>query len=190
MKRLRAHDKLDEARFFLQHLREERRKTVRNRPEAFRYYLSAFLSAAVSVIQVLDHEAGDAFKEFWRRWRENLAQGVREFLNRMWDRRGAEVHELGPKVEVKEKPVPAELAPGVQIFGPPTMFLPEEHLKRMQELGLPPWTQAWTFIPELHFEGEGDALQVCERYLALLQGLLGDFTNPGLAGGEKRVRGG
>jgi hypothetical protein len=57
----RATHKLNEARFFLRHLQEEEQKAVRNWPEAFSYYLSAFLSAAVSVIYVLEHEVEDVF---------------------------------------------------------------------------------------------------------------------------------
>ncbi|GAF68271.1 unnamed protein product, partial [marine sediment metagenome] len=40
--------KLREARFFLQHLNMEGRKVGCNEPEAFEFFLSAFLSAARS----------------------------------------------------------------------------------------------------------------------------------------------
>ena len=41
--------KLREARFFLSYLETENRRAVRNEPEAFDYFMSAFVSAARSV---------------------------------------------------------------------------------------------------------------------------------------------
>ena len=41
--------KLPEAEFFLRLMREQTGRIVRNEPEAERFYLSAFLSAAISL---------------------------------------------------------------------------------------------------------------------------------------------
>ena len=48
--------KLREARFFLSHLETENRRAVRNEPEAFDYFMSAFVSAARSVTFALQAE--------------------------------------------------------------------------------------------------------------------------------------
>jgi hypothetical protein len=59
---------LSEAQFFLQCLRAESTKPVRNEPEAFSFYLSALLSAARSVtfaLQFEEKEKDDAWFPEW-----------------------------------------------------------------------------------------------------------------------------
>jgi hypothetical protein len=60
--------KLREARFFLGCMKsEERKRAAVPQPEAFDFYLSAFLSAGRSVTLVLQKEAGGG-EEHYRPW--------------------------------------------------------------------------------------------------------------------------
>ncbi len=52
-----AQKKLREAWFFLSHLETENRRAVRNEPEAFDHFMSAFVSAARSVTFALQVES-------------------------------------------------------------------------------------------------------------------------------------
>ena len=56
-------DKLAEASFFFDHLRQEQDKTTLQRQgDGFRYYFSAFLNACFSVLEYLEREAKAALK--------------------------------------------------------------------------------------------------------------------------------
>ena len=181
MKTPRAKDKLGEVQFFLGHLQEENRKVVKQCPEAFGYYLSAFLNATYSVVEILKREADKEYKSRCSQWRDKLSQDDRI----LWDdiehgyireQRRVELHGFGAKISSKEKAIPAELVPGVTVSSIPAFYLGEEHLKRTQELGLPPWTTAWFNIQEPHFDGKDEVLQVCLRSVALLERLLQEFN--------------
>jgi hypothetical protein len=67
--------KLREAAFFLRLLTIEEGSPVRNDPEAFGFYLSAFLSAGRSVTWVLQSEAGggDDYRSWYDRGRRAAA---------------------------------------------------------------------------------------------------------------------
>jgi|GraSoiStandDraft_25_1057303.scaffolds.fasta_scaffold3037525_1 hypothetical protein len=59
-----THRKLGEAQFLYRHLVSARRRTVTHEPEAVRYYFSALISAARSVLWVLHHDE----KLKWEAW--------------------------------------------------------------------------------------------------------------------------
>jgi hypothetical protein len=77
--------KLDEARFFLDHLQKHRAAATSGSPrkpdpEPFAYYLSAFISAARSVTWVLQAEETEKYKAWlsgWEERRENWAKDHR-----------------------------------------------------------------------------------------------------------------
>ncbi len=185
----RAIYKLEEARFFLGHLREEIGKGASSEPGVFSYYLSAFLSAARSVTWVLQKEAKDPYDAWFPNWRKGLPPGDREFLDYMVEQRNLEVKEGAAGIFMKRKPVPAELIPGVMIFRPPRP-LSEAQAEAARKRGLPASSAgAWIMVPEWFFQIEGEphrVVQVCERYLALLQRLLDDFDGSGLVNVEER----
>ena len=104
-----AHDKLLEAKFFRQRMEEAQSERY-----AFKYYLSAFLSAARSVTLIMQKEFGNApgFKE----WYENKQAGMKKdiamtFLN------GAR------RMSIHEKPVQPFARVDVTIFPPPAIAI-------------------------------------------------------------------
>ena len=66
--------KLREAIFFFDALSEESGQAVRNDPEIFSYYLSAFLSAARSVTFALQWEEKEKYDKWFPEWRDGLAE--------------------------------------------------------------------------------------------------------------------
>jgi len=162
MKTPNAQRKLNEARFFLRHLKEVNQQQIRPELEAFAHYLSAFLAAAISILYLLKgHEGGPTFKQWFRSWRENLPPKDRELLNFMWRQRDLEVHEFGAETEVSAEPVPADLVPGVHVFAPPdtqggTVYVPKRFFKNKEE--------------------EVEVLEMCERYFPLLERLVREFN--------------
>jgi hypothetical protein len=180
-----AHDKLAEARFFLNRLKEENKKPFRNEPEAFGCFLGAFLSAARSVTLVLKAEAKKTYDEVFPRWLEGLSNEDRELLEYMKGQRNLEIHNVGAEITVREKLIPAETIPGFHVFAPPLAALGEEEIKKhvemTEKLGLPPWTMAWIHVPEYHFRGPKectDVIERCERYVGILDRLLQQFSVP------------
>ena len=186
----RADHKLGEARFFLQHLQKEDQKVIKQCPEAFGYYLSAFLNATYSVVEIheLEAKSGPAkagetkndikerYNLWYKEWCKNLTANDRTLWDYMRGQRRAEVHMLGVETLPEEKAIPAESVPGVTIVGPPASDLGEEHLRRTKELGLSSGTLGWFYIQEPHFGGKGEVLQVCQRYVAILERFLKEFN--------------
>ena len=178
MKATRGDDKLSEARFFLKHLRGEREsqqqthaghlKKVARSSNVFRYYVSAYLSAAVSVIYFL--EAKD--KAWVRKWRLKLPEPQREFFNRMQSQRNSEVHELNPKISVENKAVPIEFVPSVQVL--PYDILRYDTVEI--ESGL---VRVWVQAPQSYFELTGEPAEVsqaCTQHFALVERLFRKFA--------------
>ena len=60
--------KLREAKFFFGHLHDTGRKSVRNEPEEFAFYLSAFLSAARAVTFALQFEDKPGYDTWFTPW--------------------------------------------------------------------------------------------------------------------------
>src|SRR5574341_2483848 len=127
MKTPRANYKLGEVRFFFWHLQEENRKVGKQCPEAFGYYLSAFLNATYSVVEILKREADKEYRSRCSQWRDNLSQDDRT----LWDdiergyiheQRRVEVHGFGAKTSSKEKAIPAELVPGFTVSSIPAFY--------------------------------------------------------------------
>lgn len=174
----RAKEKLAEARFFLAKLQKEK---GRDDTEVFGYYTSAFLSAAVSVVFVLqDRQIGD--HKWLKNWRKKLPLEEEEFLGQIEGQRTSEVHKLGPEISTPQRRAVPELDPSVQIFTTPVALWDEEEIKRLhkenQERGLPPGCQVWTYIYEHFFLIRGiptEIISSCQRYLSLLERLIQEF---------------
>jgi hypothetical protein len=100
--------KLDEAKFFLWHLRDSRPTLASRDAPAFSFYLSAFLNAAYSCREVLRLEVLQG-KLMWRdafyRWREawvgSLDNADRRACTLGLGERNSEVHERGAKTVPK-----------------------------------------------------------------------------------------
>jgi hypothetical protein len=83
---------LREAAFFLHRLESTRRPSWVRDPEAFWFYLSAFLGASRSVTFVLAGEFKE-YQSWFARWRETRDdQGLLRFMN---EQRRLEIHDTG-----------------------------------------------------------------------------------------------
>ncbi len=126
----RVDDKFEEALFFLGHLQRESSEVVRNPPQSLRYYLNAFLCAAVSVLQIVHSERRSLLKD----WKCTLLPPDRDFLGRIEGARGKEVHNLqGAPIDRKDEPVSVDDTPsphlhpayGFHWVGPPAEDPPQ-----------------------------------------------------------------
>jgi hypothetical protein len=165
-----AKDKLDEARFFLGHLEEQKVAQAQVRkppPEHFFYYLSAFLGAAQSVTWVIKGE-----DEAWLcSWQVRLSETEDDALKKLaTDMRNATVHEgrLETTPRDEEVPIPTTLDP-YQI-----------HALRAYSLSLRQGGGPWTTKQEHYVERQGKEQEIvglCERYVKLLARLVKDFED-------------
>jgi hypothetical protein len=81
--------KLDEARFFYGHLVEERHRMhplerpvlAPHKPEAFRFYFSAFIQAARSVTWTLGNEEPEKWKAWEPKWKATRSNEEQKLLN-------------------------------------------------------------------------------------------------------------
>lgn len=159
--------KLREAAYFLRSLNEESQKTVRNEPEAFEFYLNAFLSAARSVTFVLQWEEKEKYDEWFETWSASRSEEDQALLSFMKDQRNYAEKRAGSEVNMIWEYVPitkvrtdnhGHPAYGFHWFGPPGTPEPR--------IGLP-----------VHFF-TGDQRRVtsaCERYMVILNELVRDF---------------
>lgn len=159
--------KLREARFFAELLGKANRQPVRNEPEQFEYYLSAFLSAARAVTWVLQHEEKDRYDAWSPAWFNSRSPEDQTLLKDMITRRNFvqkrggtqtdEDWEYVPVTEV-EQDNQGHPAYGFHWFGPP---------------GTPPPTVG---MPVYSFKGSGEEVtSACQRYLELLDKLVREF---------------
>jgi hypothetical protein len=72
--------KLREAKFFFALLRETDQQIVRNEPEAFAFYLNAFLSSARAVTFALQFEDKTNYNTWFTSWCEKRTKKERELL--------------------------------------------------------------------------------------------------------------
>ncbi len=104
----RLNTKIEEARFFLRHMMEEERR-ISGDKKPFDYYLSAYLSATMSVrgsFYVLQNPERDRVVKCWREaWESNLTQDEWKLYDYMREDRVAEVHKTGSRRSVAQKGV-------------------------------------------------------------------------------------
>jgi hypothetical protein len=86
--------KLAEAAFFFHKLKAEQQEVIHREPEAFECYLSAFLSAARSVVWRIQTKE----QAWFRRWREGLPADQANLLDFFKGQRDKEVHHEGAAV--------------------------------------------------------------------------------------------
>jgi hypothetical protein len=168
-----TYDKLDEARFFLGHLREEAAKVMRQKPEAFGHYLSAFITAARSVPWVLQCEEKEkylAWRETWDAAKTDEELELEEFTN---ERRLDEVKRKGAQTkttweEVSIFKLPTEQANQFQVSG----------AIRYQNLALGAAAPPTVNRAVHHFKegGQSNVIATCERYLEYLEKMVREFV--------------
>jgi hypothetical protein len=167
----RAKSKLREARFFLTLLREEAGKDS----EAFSYYLSAFLGAADSVIDIGRKEAKIKQIDFESWKTTSLDETERRLVEFMTDQRNAEVHRDGASTGVASRDTPVVFYPHVEPL-PIDIFKGRLEKGPSGPRGLPHWVRVWIPTPEHVFHGatesETPILDTCSRYYGLLKKFL------------------
>lgn len=176
MKNPMAHRKIGEAQFFLEELHKEAAKDRPKRPEIFGYYLSAFLSAADSVIDVARKEMQIKHKEF-KAWKGSLDEQEQNLLCFMIGQRNQEVHHEGAKVVPKESHIARTFYPHVQPLSLRVILQGSvEEGPEDEVTGLPLWIRVWIPKAEYHFVKEqaqtDPVLAECARYLAVLKKFL------------------
>jgi hypothetical protein len=161
--------KLREANFFLQRLIDERQRFVRNEPEAFQFYLSAFLSAARSVTLALQKEEKPRYDAWFPKWFKRLSEDDRNLCNFMKDQRNVELHETGAHVNLSSISVPYLETTAGEFGGP---------LYSFQSFGPSGQHAPNVERPAYHFERPGTETEVtvaCRRYFDLVAELVQDF---------------
>ena len=161
--------KLHEAKFFLRLLNQASQEVVRNEPEAFEFYLSAFLSAARSVTFALQYEEKDKYDAWFPIWFGNRSEDDRQLLNFLKEQRNFIEKRGGADISVVWEFIPVTKmrtdnrgypAYGFHWFGPP---------------GTPPPRVG---LPVHSFDLSGDQKRVtsaCKRYVNVLDDLVRDF---------------
>jgi hypothetical protein len=170
-----THDQLGEARFFYQHLLTSGSSySVRHDPREFRYYFSAFIRAARSVLWVAHYEEKDKWKAWEPGWKNRLTDEERELLDftnelRLDEekRAGANTHVGWEEIAIDDlvKSANFELershpAYGVHVFAPPGVPLPKARR------------------PAYYFEqkdGKQEVTALCDRYLKFLEKVVAEF---------------
>jgi hypothetical protein len=163
--------KLDEARFFHQHLLQERQGRGRmHDPRAFRYYFSAFIQAARNVTWALGKEEQAKWKEWEPTWRGTLNDEERKFLDLTNKLRVDEVHRGGADMSVEWEEVALH-----ELFSDTGLHPAYTMVMRRAYLGAPP---PRTMRPTYYLEDENGKQEVtalCERYMKFLEKALSDF---------------
>lgn len=158
--------KLAEAEFFYGKIAELGRRTAVHEPAAFRFYFSAFLSAARSVTFVLQAEAKEQYDAWFPAWLSALPADQAALLESFNAERVAAIHKLGARIEQGTEAVPfnqwlaAAAQEGVQVFGNFGAAPPD--VERL----------TWFF----RFDGvEIEAVESARKYLDTIQQLVKDF---------------
>lgn len=107
--------KVREAEFFLQHLERTTRDTTTEPTEASHFYLSAFLSSAKSVVEIVARN-WEGHGKLYQRWAARLPQKDRDAISFLGDQRNAEVHRLGARVRPAKMKRRRVQYPSVQVL--------------------------------------------------------------------------
>jgi hypothetical protein len=167
-------DKLDEARFFLGHMRAEAAKVVKQQPEAFGHYLSAFITAARSVPWVLQCEQQEKYLSWREKWDAAKTDEERELEKFTNERRLDEVKRKGAEAAITWMEV--------SIFKLPTeqadQFRVSDGAIRFQNLALGAAAPPAVNRAVHHFKegGQANVIITCERYLEYLEKMVREFV--------------
>ena len=161
--------KLREARFFLDKMIEHEHLAF-NDKEPFDFYLSAFLSAGMSIRGAFhvkqDRKRNEPIKKWKEGWEARLTPEERCLWDFMRTDRNVEVHGSGSSRVVRTED--RELGPGVHKLASGTHIV----------AGLPDWSPAIIKTPAWDFTIAGTerkATAACGEYLALLKRMVADF---------------
>jgi hypothetical protein len=161
--------KLAEASFFFGKLEAAGGKVFSPEPEAFAFYLSAFVSAGRSVTFALQAEHKQEYDEWFPNWRASLSDERHALLGHFNGLRVDAVHKLGVELSLQLVEIPmheflwaaARDGADIQIWHPPGTPAPPQH------------KVVRTFVVG---GNEHDVLAACRFYLELLSDAIESFT--------------
>jgi hypothetical protein len=160
--------KLAEADFFYRKLEAQRQRVVRNEPEAFGYYLSAFLSAARSVQWVLKTEQRDKYDEWVTDWDKSRSGDDLDLWRHFNKQRVETVKRKGTDVTQR-----SEVISHSELFS--TRGGSQVHVSG----GVPgtPLPEFYRLVSSFKFgDDEMEVVQACGKYLALMHKLVESFV--------------
>jgi hypothetical protein len=168
----RVQKKLAEAGFFLGKMTEQERRTIGDK-EPFDYYLSAFLSAAMSVrggFQVRQNrERHRAIITWVDAWEKNLTQDEKQLYDFMGVDRVAEVHNAGSQRKVAQEGV--ELGIGTHHIDGGVLTI-DGPIFGMESAAAVVYKPTYSF----HIDGaDRKVTEACATHLALLQRMVAQF---------------
>jgi hypothetical protein len=166
-------DNLEEARFFLQKLREMAAAAAHRDAGAFGHYLSAFISAARSVPWVLGNEEKEKYDAWKATWEDALTADDKELLRFTNERRLDEAKRKGAGLKVNWKYVSIyELPPEQYRMFEGTRATPLTLVTLEGLIPAPPKVGR----PVHHFsDGDEEVIATCERWLQYLEKLVDTF---------------
>jgi hypothetical protein len=152
----RIHQKLGEATFFLGKMTKQERPSGDS--GRFGYYLSAFLSAAMSA---RDH----AVKGWGAQWQANLSEHEKSLYEFMGESRVAEVHNRGTASSIQQE----EIGRTRDMIGTAGRF----------SFSKEEYVSEYTYTHWFRIDGKDcKATEVCGDYLTLLRRMVADFEVP------------
>jgi hypothetical protein len=170
----RTRRKVDEAKFFYEHLVRRQGRLV-NDPRAFQFYFSAFIQAARSVTWALDNEETEKWKAWEPKWKSTLTAEELKLLKVTNELRLDEAKRGGsnPSVELEEVAV-RELVLSLDFD------LERQHPAHgmHRRSPMPGLSQPKAFRAAHYFEdedGKEEVTALCKRYLDFLDKMLNDF---------------
>jgi hypothetical protein len=171
----RTQKRLRQARFFYEHLLNERQQTFRHDPEAFRFYFSAFIQAARTVTWTLKKEEKKKWEAWEPKWRANLSNEEQKLLGITNTLRIAEVHQGGANLpeEFEEVAIDELLTANLD--------LRRQHPAYGIHVAAPPGVpQPKAYRPVHYFEdeeGKEEISALCLRYLEFLEKMVKGFCD-------------
>jgi hypothetical protein len=161
--------KLRETQFFAQLLLRESENVVSNEPEAFVYFLSAFLSAGRSVTFALQNEEKEKYDAWFQLWWNAQTPEDRDLMDALKLQRNVEQKQGGAKTTVEWQYIPitevrrderGHPAYGIHWFAPPDTPLP----------------QVGRLVHSFELAGsKAEVTAACKRYVDLLEKLVREF---------------
>jgi hypothetical protein len=165
-----ASKKLAQARLFLHRVHTENQKVIGKDTSVMEADISACLGAIKAALYRLKKEVGaQSYEATLAKWKGMLGPLERTRFQRMQDLRDLDVHETDIKTTVKQNATPAHLVPGVTVWGPPGILLPNP-----EPGGDPPFAPAWVIGHEVYVAAD-EAATACEKFLNLAERLVAEF---------------
>jgi hypothetical protein len=167
--------KLQEARHFLDRMRDQEQRAFGDRTP-FVQYLSAFLSAGMSVRSAFhakqDRQRNEALGAWKNGWESKLTQDQMQIYEFMREDRNLEVHDRGSRRIIEEKTIKvgtgssySDKSGTLEVFGSPSPLMGAD-------------TGSTISMPQYIFEVGGfkrPVTDVCAEYLSLLEQMFADY---------------